>query len=100
MFADVNAVLESFVKEEIALRRAEGVKMAFVESALFVDGEAYPLHRDAAFLGPLLGDQRVITLEHLKQVSPTNFDVTNSSSEAAKFVQAFIEAGYFYPVDT
>ena len=78
---------------------AEGTKFAYVESVVFVDGAAYPFPNSASsFLGPLLCDDRVVTLDLISRICPSDFDITVVNSNAAKFVHAFIEAGYFYPV--
>lgn len=99
VFSNVRDVLNAFSRGQITLRRAEGTKFAYVESVVFVDGAAYPFPNSASsFLGPLLCDDRVVTLDLISRICPSDFDITVVNSNAAKFVHAFIEAGYFYPV--
>jgi len=43
VFADAESVLRAVVQEECALRRAEGVRMAYMKDTLFIDGEVYPI---------------------------------------------------------
>ena len=39
VFADAETLLTAVLRGECALRRAEGVRMAYIEGTMFIDGE-------------------------------------------------------------
>lgn len=41
VFPDAEAVLQAVAAGECALRRAEGVRMAYIGDTLFIDGEVF-----------------------------------------------------------
>ena len=99
IFADVNELLLAVQSDEIILRRTEGTKLAFIESAIFVDGEAYEFPLGAGVLGPLLCDRRQVTKD---AIVDSGIDLTGDSeadTPSRRFLSALIEAGYFYPCD-
>ena len=99
-FADVAELLLALKSEEITLRRAEGTKLAFIETALFVDGEAYAFPLGGEGLGPLLCDRRVLTKS---AVEGCGIDLSSGGASdgnpSRMFLEALIEGGYFYPCD-
>lgn len=90
MFEDTESVLRGFMERKIALRRAEGVKMAYAERNLFIDGEVFYL---AENWGSLICDNRVLEYDDLFQQK------MEQSSAFVRFFSSLVRSGYFYPVD-
>ena len=99
VFADPAAVLDALVRKEIVLRRAEGAKIAFIETTMFVDGEAYSFPKGCTALGPLLCDSRVVSLGRFERLG-VDAGPTSRDSVMVKFILALIHTGYYYPVNT
>lgn len=98
VFDSVDDVLAALSSGDVYLRRAEGAKLAFINTAIFVDGEAYEFPAGSTFLGPLLCDRRVLTLDTIQQ-SGLDLGLLDSGNRPRAFLSAFIEAGYLYPCD-
>ena len=101
VFTDVDELLLAVYASEIVLRRTEGTKFAFIEGAIFIDGEAYEFPSGMGCLGPLLCDRRVITKA---EIETCGIDLSRAREDSVlspqrMFLSAIIEAGYFYPCD-
>ena len=96
IFLDSNEVLDAMMSDDIVLRRCEGTKLSFTEDTLFVDGDAYSFPQEGHNLGPILCDRRTITRECLMK---HHMDLLSRETSMIRFLRAFIDTGYFYPVD-
>lgn len=98
-FPSTTAVVDALYAGEIFLRRSEGTKMAYNgenNRNLYVNGVVYLLPKDAAYAGPLLADNRIITCQLLSKA------VTSGSKTFLfnRMLGNLIKRGYYYPVDT
>lgn len=98
VYEDVNELLNAVATGSVTLRRVEGAKLAFMETAIFVDGEAFQFPAQCQFLGPLLCDRRVISKNDFQVVGLDLMDY-GDHNVARAFVSVLVEAGYFYPCD-
>lgn len=99
VFKDVEEILVAVLDGNVSLRRLEGTRIAHISSdskkaSFFIDGEEYPLPSDAAFAGPLLSDNRVLTSDLLK-----NYLNRNKQSSFTRVLASLLRSGIFYPVD-
>lgn len=99
IFSDVDELLLAVSSGDFFLRRVEGAKLSFIDSAIFVDGEAFEFPLGSGFLGPLLCDKREVTLSAL-QKSGLDLSLKTEDNQAREFLSALIESGYFYPCNT
>ena len=99
VYEDVNEILNAVAAGSITLRRVEGAKLAFIETAIFVDGEAFQFPVKSQSLGPLLCDRRVLSNNDFEVVGIDLMDY-GDHNVARAFVSVLVEAGYFYPCDT
>jgi hypothetical protein len=97
IFPDVDELLLQISQGRYDLRRVEGAKFAFIDSAIFVDGEAFEFPTGARFLGPLLCDSRVLTSAAILQSGMDLGPSTSAENQPRAFFCALLEAGYFYP---
>jgi hypothetical protein len=98
VFEDADEILNAVAEGSITLRRVEGAKFAFIETAIFVDGEAFEFPLESQFLGPLLCDRRVLTSNDFQAVGLDLID-SGDKNVARAFLSVLVEAGYFYPCD-
>lgn len=98
VFEDADEILRAVAEGSITLRRVEGAKFAFIETAIFVDGEAFEFPVESQFLGPLLCDRRVLTNNDFQLVGLDLID-SGVKNVARAFLSVLVEAGYFYPCD-
>ena len=98
VFEDVIEVLTAVAAGSVTLRRVEGAKLAFIETAIFVDGEAFEFPAENQFLGPLLCDRRNLSGIDFAEVGLNLID-DRVSNVGRTFLSVLIEAGYFYPCD-
>ena len=96
IFLDSNEVIDAMIADDIVLRRCEGTKLSFTEDTLFVDGDAYSFPRNGHNFGPILCDTRMISRECFVKHS---IDLISRETSIVRFLRAFIDTGYFYPVD-
>ena len=62
VFADATAVLQAVLNGECALRRAEGLRVAYVEDVLYIDGEVRTINSAPSFCRKFLLFTHVIIL--------------------------------------
>jgi hypothetical protein len=111
IFKDIDEVVLGLINNEIYIRRTEGIKIAYIEGVVFVDGEGFdlpsgpvstsketvPIDLDSSSgLGSLLCDQRIVTFKEMVSIG---IDLSNDNDNYRNFLLSFIECGYFYPVD-
>jgi len=113
LFPDAESVLQAALEGKIRLRRAEGIKIVFIDSTIFANGEAYPLptsQADAAnriAIAELLSGRREIDTNLLIKALASDSSDTGSSSSSGtrrpsslvRFLAGFVRSGFFYPVD-
>lgn len=99
VFADVDELLVAVSEGRYDLRRVEGAKFAFIDSAIFVDGEAFEFPTGSRFLGPLLCDRRVLTSSDILQSGMDLGPSSSADNQPRAFLCALLESGYFYPCD-
>ena len=98
VFEVASKVLNAVAAGSITLRRVEGAKFAFIETAIFVDGEAFEFPVGSQFLGPLLCDCRVLSNDDF-EVAGLDLVDDGIHNVARTFLSVLVEAGYFYPCD-
>jgi hypothetical protein len=111
IFKDIDEVVLGLSNNEIYIRRTEGIKLAYIEGVIFVNGEGFDLPSrslsisketvpvdidNMSGLGSLLCDQRMVTY---KEIVDIGIDLSNDNDDSRNFLLSFIECGYFYPVD-
>jgi hypothetical protein len=111
IFKDIDEVVLGLSNNEIYIRRTEGIKLAYIEGVIFVNGEGFDLPSrslstaketvpvdidNMSGLGSLLCDQRIVTY---KEIVDIGIDLSNDDDDSRNFLLSFIECGYFYPVD-
>ena len=99
IFTDVDELLSAVHSSEVVLRRTEGTKFAFIDGAIFIDGEAFEFPSGMGCLGPLLCDRRVITKAEIEACGITLSGGVSVRTPQRMFLSTVIEAGYFYPCD-
>ena len=90
LFQDTENVMREFMEKKITLRRTEGVKMAYIEQTLFIDGEIFHMGGN---WGAVLCDKRVLEYGCILQ------QTMNQSNAFVRFFSSLVRSGYFYPVD-
>jgi len=101
IFKDAEEILVAVLDGKVNLRRLEGTRIAYIpstqtpsQSSFFIDGEEYPLPSDAAFAGPLLSDNRVLTSDLLQ-----NYMNRSKQSSFTRVLASLLRSGLFYPID-
>mmetsp|Transcript_14603 Transcript_14603/g.32829 ORF Transcript_14603/g.32829 Transcript_14603/m.32829 type:complete len:578 (-) Transcript_14603:142-1875(-) len=97
-WADVESLLLSVLRGECALRRAEGMRMAYIGDTLFIDGEPFLLPswstETGDHPGALLTDQITLTPSMLQQMASAT-----KNTAMNRFICGLLRSGFYYPVD-
>ena len=127
-FVDAKCVLRAVLQNECALRRAEGLRAAYIDDTLYVDGEVRPFSKNdhnptllwlityslrilfvQAFHDSRLGKEMSTRLHRAfcdnNVILPTQLksfldpaDLYGPKTPIISFFTKFLDLGYFYPV--
>jgi hypothetical protein len=123
LFDSEEALLTAVLNGECNLRRAEGIKMAYIGSVMFIDGETYDMPMPSSekkqssadstagsgytlSVGSALCDNHVVTGDMLRgllgnvgSVASGASDRKRTSFAEMRFVSSLLRSGFLYPVD-
>jgi len=96
-FESAESLVSAALGGQVALRRAEGVRVALVGDVLFFNGEAFSLPKQHQLLAAALSaGSRTVSSDALRRALGAT---TEPSAPGVRYLSSLIRSGYFYPVE-